>query len=255
MSRKLRLPKHFRTHFHQRTPVALLEEEFRSDIVEEPSSAVPRKASWFQKLFQCLVATFWARRTPKIQGITLDDAKTRCERAIDSISVKEGSLVLQYEQANQDCLAYVDQKKVQEAMHSLRQKKMFHRQLNRIRAHKYNLSCQLHALEAAEENKDVLELLGEVSTALRGSQVEEQAVDDQVASMHELLQDTAACSQYLTEKTAFEDLEEDIELEQEVRALMNNIPPQPPTARAVEFPQVPTSTPIKKHSNRELAMS
>ena len=224
--------------------VNTLAERFAED--QQPLVTVPAAthASRLRRMMDCILA-LWAG-PPKTDRLT--ETRARVNIALDAITVKECRLRDEFEAAARMVTSKVNEKRVHEAVLHLRRKKRLEVQLTRINNHKYNLHAQLAALEATEENKDVLSIMKDVSSTLKAFDAPDQdAVNDTMEDMREVLEDAATCSQYLSEKTVLPDLLDDGEdLEAEVRLLMGEQPPAPPPPVAsVHFPMEPTTLPHK----------
>ena len=235
--------------------VHLLEDDALEEKAEFPDStvaaqaqqSVSHKKSFLQQLFGCIKGLFLFKKRVHVDA--LNAAKDTCNTAIELINTKIDTLKKKEDAAEVIMLQHMRSRNMPKAVHALKRKKYYTRQLDKLNIHKFNVESQLVALEESVTNKDVFSTMKTVNSALKraGKKIKVQDIENTMEDMTEMMQDTTECSDALQERIGSVSDIPDEELELELESIMLQLDddgkPKTPPPIIPAFPDVPTDTP------------
>jgi hypothetical protein len=202
-------------------------------------SPEPPKKTLRQALLECIINVFSSGRK-KENAILI--ARETCNTAIETLSEKEKILQSKIDEAEAKCGVAMKDKNADGAVQHLKRKKYFLRQLEKIRAHKFNIEAQVESLDETSTNHGVLIAMKKVTKALKrtGKEFNINAADTVVDDLQDIMDETGEVSANLQHQDY---LHQGLPTDEDLHAELFGPVSRPIALRALRAPPVPPVPP------------
>ena len=220
-----------------------------------PSPEPEPKRTLRQTLLECIV-NFFSSGRKKENAMLI--ARETCNTAIETLSEKEKILQSKIDEAEAKCGVAMKGKNADAAVQHLKRKKYFLRQLEKIRAHKFNIETQVESLDETSTNHGVLIAMKKVTKALKrtGKEFNINAADMVVDDLQDIMDETGEVSANLQHQDY---LHQGLPTDEDLHAELFGPVSRPTALRAPPAPEtqsvrVPPMPPVPSHKVTPLSM-